>query len=61
MQTNLIVSIIVTISLILCPTAALFGRRESESVTVVAAEEIYASGSESITVISPLTGEINEI
>jgi len=60
MQTNLIVSIIVALSLILCPLAALFGDK-TEYVSAETEQIVYTSVNDTISVMSPSTGEINNV
>lgn len=61
MQTNLIVSIIVALSLVLCPLAALFKGGETRDVSAVAEDIVYTSENDTISVMSPSTGEINSV
>lgn len=61
MQTNLIVSIIVALSLVFCPLAALFKGNETMDVSTVTEDIVYASGNDTISVMSPSTGKIKNV
>lgn len=60
MQTNLIISIIVAFSLLVCPAAALFGG-EIRSASVEEEKIVYDYGDDTISVMSPSTGKINKV
>ena len=60
MQTNLIVSIIVALSLVLCPVAALTGG-ETKTVATVTEDAVYGYENDTISVMSSSDGKINNI
>lgn len=60
MRTNLVLCIIVALSLILCPIAALGGNAQAEAA-VGSAAAVYDGGEAYISVMSPSTGDISRV
>ena len=61
MNTNLVISIIVAVSLILCPVAAVFCKDETQAAEEILTEAQSNYTADEISVMSPSTGKINNV